>query len=218
MHTVRPLGTITDDIDAHLALGCFDSRVGVTGRDGIALGIEQEVVDESLHVLLHGGAGRRGDLVVLDADGAGGHLVETLVDDAERLAELLHAAEVAVVAVAVDADGDVELDLVVGVVRLALADVPWHTRTAEHDAREGQVQGVGGRDHADAAQTVDPDTVVREHLLGLVNAVAELRGPLVDVIEQAERKILVDTSGTDVGSVETGTRDSLVEFLCFLTH
>ena len=215
MHTVWPLGTIADDIDTHLALGGLDSRVGVAGRNGVALGVEQEVVDEGLHVLLHGGARGRGDLVVLDADGAGGHLVEALVDDAERLAELLHAAQVAVVAVAVDADGNVELDLVVGVVRLALADVPRHTGTAEHDACEGQVQSVGGRDHADAAQTVDPDTVVRKHLLGLVDAVAELSGPLVNIIEQAEREILVDTSGADVGGVETGTRDSLVEFLCF---
>ena len=213
MHTVRPLGTITDDIDAHLALGGLDSRVGVTGRHGVALGVEQEVVDEGLHVLLHGGAGRGRDLVVLDADGAGGHLIEALVDDAERLTELLHAAQVAVVAVAVDTHGHVELDLVVGVVRLALADVPRNAGTAEHDAGEGKVQGVGGRDHADAAQTVDPDTVVRQHLLGLVNAVAELGRPLVDVIEQAEREILVDTAGTDVGGVETGTRDSLVEFL-----
>jgi len=40
---------------------------------------------------------------------------------------------------------------------------------------------------------------------------------LVDVVEQANRDILVDTSWADVGGVETGTRNSFIEFLvCIL--
>jgi len=120
---VRPLGAVGDDEHTHLTLGGLDGAVGLSGRNCVALGVEQEVVDESLHVLLHGSTGRRGDLVVLDLDGASGHLVQALVDDAEGLTELLHTAEVTVVAVTVDTDGDVELDLVVCVVRLGLADI-----------------------------------------------------------------------------------------------
>ena len=97
------------------------------------------MVDEGFHVFFHGGAGRGGDFVVFDADGAGGHFVEALVDDAEGLAEFFHAAEVAVVAVAIHTYGDIEFDLVVGVVGLAFSNVPGDAAAAEHDAGEGVV-------------------------------------------------------------------------------
>ncbi len=45
------------------------------------------------------------------------HLVEALNDDPAGLSHLLHATEVSVVGVPVDADRHVELDLVVRVVR-----------------------------------------------------------------------------------------------------
>lgn len=210
---VGPLGAVRDDEDTHLTLGGFDAAIGLSRRNGVTLGVEQEVVDEGLHVLLHGGAGRRGDLVVFDLDGAGGHLVQTLVDDAQRLAELFHTAEVAVVAVTVDADGDVEIDLVVGVVGLGLADVPGDTGTTEHDAGEGVVERISGADDTNTLGTADPDTVVGQELLGLVDAITELGSPLVDVVEKANGEILGNATRTDVGGVETGTGDTLIEFL-----
>ena len=179
---VRPLAAVTDDIHAHLALWRLDGRVRLAGRHGVALAVEQKVVDQGLHVLLHGGAGRRRDLVVLDLDRAGGHLVQALVDDAQRLPELLHAAEVAVVAVAVDADGHVELDLAVGVVGLRLAHVPWHAGAAEHDTGEGVVECIRGGYNTNALCTADPDAVVGQELLGLVYPVTKLCRPLVDVV------------------------------------
>lgn len=210
---IRSLAAVADDEDAHFALGRFDGAVRLPRRDGVALCEEQEVVDERFHVLLHRGAGRGRDFVVLDADGAGGHLVEALVDDAEGLAELLHAAEVAVVAVAVDADGDVELDLVVRVVRLALAHVPGYAAPAEHDAGEGVVEGIGGGDDTDALRSAFPDPVVGEEFFGFVDSVAELSGPLVDVVEEAEGKVLMDAAGADIGRVKPGAGDSFIEFL-----
>lgn len=213
VHTVRPLASVTDNVHAHLALWCLDDGVRVAWWDGVSLGVQQEVVDEGLHVLLHGGTRRRGDLVVLDLDRARGHLVEALVDDAEGLAELLHSAEVSVVAVAIDTDWHIELDLVIGVIGGRLADVPWDSRTSEHDTGEGEVESVSGGDDTDATETVDPDTVVRQHLFGFVDAVAELGGPLVDVIEEADGNILGDTTRSDVCGVETGARDTLIEFL-----
>ena len=210
---VGPLGAVRDDEHTHLTLGGLDGAVCLSGRNCVTLGVEQEVVDESLHVLLHGSARRRSDLVVLDLDGASGHLVQALVDDAERLAELLHAAEVTVVAVTVDADGDVELDLVVGVIGLGLADIPRDTGSTEHDTREGVVEGISSADDTNTLGTADPDTVVGQELLSLVNAVTELGGPLVDVVKKTNGKILGNATGADVGSVKTGTRDTLVEFL-----
>jgi hypothetical protein len=210
---VRTLATITDDVDTHLALGGLDGGVSITGRDGVALGVEKEVVDEGLHVLLHSCSGRRGDLVVLHADGAGGHLVQALVDDAQRLTELFHTDEISVVAVTVGTNGHIKFDLVVGIIRLALSDIPRYTGATQHGAGEGEVQSLGGRNDTNTPQSLNPDTVVRKHLLGLINTVTELSSPLVDVIEKTNGDILVNTTRADVGSVQTGTGDSLVEFL-----
>jgi hypothetical protein len=129
------------------------------------------------------------------------------------LTELLHTAEVTVVAVTVDTDGDVELDLVVCVVRLGLTDIPRHTRTTKHDTRERVVESISGADNTNTLGTADPDTVVGQKLLGLVNAVAELCGPLVNIVKKTKGKILRNTTGANVGGVKTGTRDTLVEFL-----
>lgn len=129
-----------------------------------------------------GGAGRRpglylhlrplgrGDFGVVHLDLPLGHLVEALQDDAEGLAHLLHAAQVAggaeggaqrgccagkgaagrgrgdvpVVAVPSGADGDVELHLVVDVVGLGLAQIPVDPRAPQHHPaawREAAEQG-----------------------------------------------------------------------------
>lgn len=213
---VWPLATVRDEEDTHLSLGCLNGAVGLTGWHCVTLAEEQEVVNKSLHVLLHSGARGRCDLVVLNLDGAGGHVVEALVDDAEGLAELLHTAKVAVVAVTVDTNGDVEVDPVVGVVWLRLTDIPRDTGSTEHDAGEGVVDGIGSRDDTNTLGTANPDTVISQHLLGLVDAVTELSCPLVDVVEQTNGEILRHATRADVGSVKTGTRDTLVEFLQLL--
>lgn len=210
---VWALTAITDQEDTHLTLGGLNGRVGLTRGHGVTLGEKKEVVNESLHVLLHGGTRRRGDLVVLHADRTGGHLVQTLVDDTEGLTELLHAAKVTVVAVTVDTDGDVELNLVIGIVRLRLTDIIGNTRATEHDTSETHVERIGGVNNTDTLGSGLPDTVICEQLLGLVNAVTELSGPLVDVVQNTNGDILRDTTGANVGCVETGTGDTLVEFL-----
>lgn len=210
---IRPLASVRNQENTHLSLGRFDSAVCLSRRDAVSLAEEQKVVDESLHVFLHGGTRRGRDLVVFDLHGAGRHIVEALDDDAERLAELLHTAEIAVVAVAVYTDGNVELDLVVGIIRLGLADVPGDAGTAEHGAGERVVNSVSGGDDTYALCAADPDTVVSEHFLGFVKTVAELSGPLVDVVEEAHGEILRDTARADVGGVETGAGNALVEFL-----
>lgn len=136
---LAPIGALTSvahDENAHFALGRFDGAVRFTGRDGVSLGVEEEMMDEGLHVFFHGGARRRRNFVVFDPDGAGRHFVQALIDDAEALSELFHAAEVAVVAVSVHPDRNVEFYLVVGVIWLGFPYVPGYTGPAKHDATE----------------------------------------------------------------------------------
>ena len=213
VNPVWPLASVTYNIDTHLALWCLDRGVGVSRGDGVTLGKQEEVVDESLHVLLHRRSWRGRDLVVLNSDRSSRHLVQALVDNSEGLAELLHTAKVSVVAVAVDTNRDVEVNLAICVVRRALADIPWHTRASKHDTSERKVESLGSRYNTNTLQPVDPDTIVCQHLLGLIDTITELCCPLVDVIEKAHGNILVDTTWSDVGGVETSTRYTLIEFL-----
>ena len=171
------------------------------------------MVDQRLHVLLHRRAWGRRDFVILDANRARWHLVQALVDDPQRLPELLHPTQIPVITVSVDANGDVKLHLIIRIIRLALAYVPRHAGTPEHHAREAVVECVRGGDDADAFCSPDPDPVVGEEFFGFVDAVAELGRPLVDVVEETEGEVLVDAAGADIGSVEAGAGDALVEFL-----
>ena len=133
--------------------------------------------------------------------------------DSKRLAEFFHAAEVAVVAIAVNTYWDIEFNLIVGVIGLAFSHIPGDPAAAEHDAGEGVVESVGGGDNTNAFGPADPNAVVSEKFFGFVDAVTELSGPLVDVIEEAEGKVLVDAARAYVGGVEAGARDAFVEFL-----
>ena len=117
-----------DEVDAELALRRLDRRVGLAGRHVVALGVELEMMDQRFHRMLHLGARRRRHLAVVDLDRPGRHLRERLADDAHRLAHLLDAHEVAVVAIAVAADRHVEIHLVVGVVGLRPAQIPGRRR------------------------------------------------------------------------------------------
>jgi hypothetical protein len=135
------------------------------------------------------------------------------VDNTEGLSELLHSAKVSVITVTVGSNRNIELNLVVSVVWLVLADIEGNTGTSEHDTGEGKVQSLRGRNNTNTPQSLDPDTVIGQHLLGLVDSVAELGGPLVNIVEKTNGDILMDTTGSNVGGVETGAGDTLVEFL-----
>jgi hypothetical protein len=128
---VWPVGAIRDEVDGHFTLGCFDGAVSLARRDRVTLAEELdgtrvskhvsrpldagevylEVVNQTLHALLHHCSRWRSELVVIDLDNACRHLVQALRDDAERFSHLLDTAEVPVVAVAIPANWDIELDL-----------------------------------------------------------------------------------------------------------
>lgn len=59
------------------------------------------------------------------------NLVDALLNDADALPHLLDATQVPVVAVAVDTDRHVKLDLAICIVRLRLTQIPRHTRATQ---------------------------------------------------------------------------------------
>src|SRR5829696_6842651 len=153
---VRAARAVRDEVTADLALRALDGVVVVAGR-----GLD--------------------DLRDLGVDGAVGQPLQGLLDDAARLAHLLDSDEVAVVGVAVLADGHVEVEVGVGRVGARLAYVPRDARAAQGGAGEPDGDGVRGRDDADADGAAEPDAVLREQRLVLVDAGREVVDELLHV-------------------------------------
>src|SRR3954447_5199006 len=136
VHPIGSRATVADDMHAELAARRLDGNVGLARWHGEALRDELEVMDESLHRLAHDVADvveavaepvaaerqlrRPRDLAVLDHHGARPQLVEALLDDLERLAQLGQADQEPAVRVAGVSGGDVELIALVPAVRLRL--------------------------------------------------------------------------------------------------
>ena len=113
------VGAIGDEEHAKFALGGLDRGIDFARRNVEAFGIQLEVMDQRLHRGFHFATGRRGHLATRHHIalfhrqlGAG------LTDDADRLAHLLHPAQIAVKAIAVLADGDLKLKLVIAFIGL----------------------------------------------------------------------------------------------------
>ena len=208
---VGPVGAVGDQIDAELALRRLDRGVGLAGRHMKAFGVKLEVMDERFHRPLELGPLGRGDLLILELDRSLGHPIEALGHDLERLAHLGHAHHVAIEAVAVAADRDVEVELLVDLVGLALAQIPREPGGAQHGPGEAQVLRLVGGDHADVDQPLAEDPVVGDQPLDVVEQRREGRHPGPDVVLEPGRQVARDPARAVVVGVQAGARHPLVE-------
>src|SRR5690606_27279138 len=162
-------------------------------RHTVAFGEEFEMMDQRLDVALHLLPGRRGHLPVRSHHRSWivAQPVDALANDAIRLPHLLDAHQVTVVAVAIHADGDIEIHSIVDLVRLLLAQIPGDAGTAQHRTREAELQCAFWRNHADVHRALLPDAVVGEQRLVLVDGRGETIREVLDEIEHAARTPLV---------------------------
>src|SRR5262249_11535590 len=185
---VRLVGAVSDQIDAELTLRRLDSGVNFAGRPTIALGIQLEVMDERFHRAFHLVAFWRDNLVVADSDrslpGGRTQFLAALLHDFDRLTHLLHADEIAVEAVAVFSDRDVELELGITLVRLRLAQIPRSARPAHHHTREPPVPAVGKLDDADVDIALFENAVAGEQRVEVVDNFQERIAPRIDVVDE----------------------------------
>ena len=187
----------------------FHGGVGFAFGNVHAFGKQFEVVNQVFHTLLHFGAFGRGDFVVVGDDGQARvrtQPVGALFDDADGLAHFGHAAEIAVVAVAVHADGDVKINLVVHFIRLFFAHVPFHAGTAQHHAGEAFLQRAFWGNHTDADRTLFPNTVVGKQGFQRVDVFGEAFAEGVDKVKH----------GAFAGSVEFFQYFRAAEFAFFV--
>ena len=210
----RLRGAVGDERAAGLAARRLDADVDLALGDAEAFGDDLEVVDQRLHRGVQLLARRQHDLAVVRDPRLALHLLEpvdALLDDPHRLAHLVDAHLVAVEDVASLVDGHVELDLVVGEIRLALAQVPVDAGGAEVRPGLAERDRVLGREGADAHRPLEPDLVRVEDRLVLVD---RLRHPLAEragLLVEPGRDVLGEAADLEVARVHARPGDHLEE-------
>ena len=175
-----------DHIEAQLALGRLDATVGLPRRHP--------------HLVL--GLARH--------DGPVGDVPDGLLQDAQALAHLINADEVAVVHIAVIAHGHVEVKAVVNAVGVGPADVVRHARSPQHRTRGGEGDGFLRREHAHADGPALDELALRQIPVQLIHLP---RQPVGDQLHQFLPGVLGDVPGhtakTEVVVHHTGAGDRL---------
>ena len=143
--------------------------------------------------------------------GPGRHALEGLLDDAHRLAHLVHVHLVAVVDIAVRPDGNVEVDVAVGEVGRGLAQVPVDPGGAQHRPRLAERDRVLGGEQPDALRPCEPDRVLGEHRLVLVDRLRHHLAELAALREEAARDVLGESADLEVARVHARAGDELEE-------
>jgi hypothetical protein len=138
-------------------------------------------------------------------------LLDALFHDPHRLPHLLHANEIAVVAVAVLPDRNVEIHLGVTVVRLRFAQIPGRAGTAYQNARKSPSPRLLKCQSADIHVTRFEDAVEREQPVQIVDDTEKWIAPGLDVVDQLWRKILVHAPGPIVVGVHPAPGCALIE-------
>merc|ERR1711962_560574 len=202
---------VRDQVDAKLALRCLDSCVGGSSRDLESLGKELEVMDEGLHGGLHLRPAWRNTLGIVGPHITSRHLVQALHDDPQALSHLQHSHKVAIIAVAVGADGHVKVHQVVSIIGLRLPEVPLDASASQHRTAAAPVDGVLGRDHSDVDDSLLEKSVVRDQVLNFIQPLAELGDELIDIVKKADGDVLVDTTRSNISSMHSGSTGTLVK-------
>ena len=147
-----------------------------------------------------------------------------------------HPHQIAVVAVAIDANGDVEIYPVVGGIGLFLAYIPFNAGTAQHRAGEAELFGALRRHDADIHQPLFPDAVVGQERVVFAMVFGESLGKVFEKIQERTlpvfvhrldgtgvfpfgnfvlrhlvRQVAVDAAGTVVGGVHARAGNRFVD-------
>ena len=106
-----------------------------------------------------------------------------------------NAHQIAVVAIAVARDRNLEVDLGVFVVGLRPAQIPRHAGGAQRRTGESPGQRLLGRHHADIDGALLPDAVAGQQVFQIVDEFRKRLGPFGDPLGQPGRQILITPPG-----------------------
>ncbi len=154
---------------------------------------ELEVMNQLFHVGFHVNPRRWRNLVVgcHHRTAVVAQPFYALLDNPVGLAHFFNPHQVTVIAIAVLADRDIEVEQVIHFVRLLLAQIPLNAGTAQHRAGKAHRLGALWRYHTDADQTLFPDTVIGQQSLVLIHVFRETHGEIFDEVQQRTLAIFV---------------------------
>ena len=166
-------------------------------------------MNQGFNVLQRVFLGRRSGQAVIALVGPFRHIVQALADDAQALPYLLYPHHRPVVAVALVADGHLELELVVAAVRAIAAQVEVHPRRPQRGAGDTPFQRLPGAVAADVHGALLEDAVIHGHHLVVIQA----RRHAVDEFPHqpipAARQVLGDTADAEPGRVHASAGNGL---------
>ena len=119
--------------------------------------------------------------------------------------------QIAVVAIAVLADRDVEIQLGIAFVGLRLPQVPGGAGAAHHDTRKTPPPGVRELDHGDTDVALLEDAIFCQQALEVVADFQERIAERPDIVEKLRRQILVHASDAKIIRMHARARGALVE-------
>ena len=119
--------------------------------------------------------------------------------------------QIAVVAVAVLADRDVEIELGIAFVGLRLAQVPGGTGAAHHDTRKAPPPGVRELDLGDADVALLENAIFRQQALKVVADLQERIAKRPDVVEKLRRQILMHAANPEIVGMHASAGGALVK-------
>ena len=122
--------------------------------------------------------------------------------DAHALAHFLHAHEVAVVAIADRADGNVELQMVVNEIGMRLAQIEIHAAAAQVRAGQAVINGVLLGNHADVPRAVHENAVAREQFFRLVEIDDDFVQEFAALLDPARRQVARNAADARVAGGE----------------
>src|SRR5450755_4529902 len=169
MDTIRVGSAIADHVIAHFAARRFDGLVHLARRHTEAFRHNLEVIDERLHLGLHLFTVRQNYVRRIRRPAAARHAFERLFHDARALPHFLNAHLVARIDIAFGLGRNLEIELLVAGIGLALARIVLQARRPQHGSGNTQVQHVFYRHVADAARAPNPNTIIRQQLFILVH-------------------------------------------------
>src|SRR5216683_4794008 len=138
------------------------------------------------------------DLGIIHAVAAARHPFQRLVDDVEALLHLQHAYQVAVVHIAIGANRNIEIKLLIAAVRECFADIPHHTAAAQHGTAYPIGNSVLRAQNSYAPGAFDPELVIGQKVVILLQALRENAGKFAHLVIEAGRQVRLQAARTNI--------------------
>ena len=156
---MRSATTFGVNIETEFALRIFRPEIDFARGSVDAFGVDDEVMDQLLHLGQDSRFGRRIVFRVLDVDRPAWQRVEDLMEDTHGLPHFLHPHEIAVVRVTLGTDWHIEIVLFVAEIGLFFTKIVVDAASTEIRAAEAERDCLLFRDGADVFGAIDKDAV-----------------------------------------------------------